>query len=237
MYNCKEKSFFLENGYLHAKNVLEVSYLEEIRRAFDVVWEAETPGKVNQHKLLKYPEFIRLIEHSPILDRHKAIFGRQVQLLQYDLLRQAPRQEDGGLSWHRDFSFPGDRPLSVNTIVYLDDMRKDRGPTRVLPKSHIGENLPPTESRCEDMSGEVLVEAEAGDAVFINSAIWHTGDRNRSDGLRRCIYMYYGFWWLKRYESNECLPWQAFEGAGEQRLRLLGVNMPDRDIHIYDPIK
>jgi len=33
------------------------------------------------------------------------------------------------------------------------------------------------------------------------------------------------------------LPWQAFEGAGEQRLRLLGVNMPDRDIHIYDPIK
>ena len=53
MYNCKEKSFFLENGYLHAKNVLEVSYLEEIRRAFDEVWEAETPGKVNQHKLLK----------------------------------------------------------------------------------------------------------------------------------------------------------------------------------------
>ena len=235
MYNRKEKFFFLENGYLHVKNVLDSSYLEEIRQAFDKVWDTEKYAKVDQNKLLKYPEFINLIEHKPILDRHKAIFGRQVQLLQYDLLRQGPRQDDGGLSWHRDFSFPGDRPLSINTIVYLDDMVKDRGPTRVLPKSHVGESLPPTESRCEDMSGEVLLEVEAGDAGFINSAIWHTGDRNRSDGLRRGIYMYYGYWWLKRYESNEGLPWQAFERASEQRLRLLGVKMPDDDLHIYDP--
>ena len=66
-----------------------------------MVWEAEKPAKVNQHKLLKYPEFIDFIEHEPILERHKAIFGGQVQLLQYDLLRQGPRQEAGGLSWHR----------------------------------------------------------------------------------------------------------------------------------------
>ena len=71
--------------------------------------------------------------------------------------------------------------------------------------------------------------------MFINSAIWHTGGRNRSDGLRRGIYLYYGYWWLKRYESHEALPWQALQGASEQRLPLLGVKMPDRDIHMYDP--
>ena len=237
MYNCKERSFFLENGYLHVKSALDRSFLKKIRLAFDMVWEVEKPAKVNQHKLLKYPEFIDLIEHEPILKRHKAIFGGQVQLLQYDLLRQGPRQEVGGLSWHRDFSFPGDRPLSINTIVYLDDMGRDRGPTRVIPKSHFGEKLPPLKIRNEGMSNEVLLEAEAGDAVFINSAIWHTGDRNQSDGLRRGVYLYYGYWWLKRYESSEKLPWQVFEGASEQRLRLLGIKMPDNDLHIYDPDK
>jgi ectoine hydroxylase-related dioxygenase (phytanoyl-CoA dioxygenase family) len=79
----------------------------------------------------------------------------------------------------------------------------------------------------------VAVHASAGDAVFINSAIWHSGGRNRSDGLRRAIYLYYGYWWLKPYEADQQRPWQALEGAGEQRLRLLGVKMPAPDLHQY----
>jgi hypothetical protein len=236
MITAAEKSFFLENGYLHARGVLDLVHLEKVQQAFDQVWEAESPsGKVNQHKLLKHPLFIELIEYPPILDRHRAIFGNQVQLLQYDFLRQGPKQEQGGVSWHRDFSFPGERPISANTILYLDDMVPERGPTRVVPGSHKGEALPPADIRHESLAGEVPVEAAAGDAVFINSAIWHSGDRNRSAGLRRGIYLYYGHWWLKRYEDDQALPWQAFENASEQRLRLLGVKMPDRDLHIYDP--
>jgi len=53
--------------------------------------------------------------------------------------------------------------------------------------------------------------------------------------LRRGIYLYFGYWWLKRYEAETILPWQALAGASEQRLRLLGLKMPDRDIHQYDP--
>ena len=46
---------------------------------------------------------MELIEHPPILDRHRAIFGNQVQLLQYDLLRQGPRNSAfPERSWHRD---------------------------------------------------------------------------------------------------------------------------------------
>ena len=77
------------------------------------------------------------------------------------------------------------------------------------------------------------MHANAGDAVFINSAIWHSGGSNRSEGLRRGIYLYYGYWWLKRYEFDTLLPWQALENASEQRLKLLGVKMPGHDIHQY----
>ena len=161
MNNPEEKQFFLEHGYFHARGVLTPEYLAHVRSEFDRVWELERP-RVNQHKLLKYPAFIELIEHPPILDRHRALFGNQVQLLQYDFLRQGPRSEASERHWHRDFSFPGDRPLSINTILYLDDMTEETGPTRVVPGSHRGEALPPPDRAGAPLPGEVAVYAPAG---------------------------------------------------------------------------
>ena len=234
MITATERAFFDEHGYLHVKGVLTGDYLAFIQAEFDRVWEREQP-RVSQHQLLTYKSFIDLIEHPPILDRHKAIFGSQVQLLQYDLLRQGPRSQAKAYSWHRDFTFPGERPLAINTIIYMDEMTDESGPTRVVPGTHRGDELPPAGGRGGPLPGEVAAYAQPGDAVFINAAIWHTGGRNNGDGLRRGIYAYYGYWWLKRYESERALPWQAFENASEQRLRLLGIKMPDRDIHMYTP--
>lgn len=233
MNTPEEKAFFLEHGYLHARGVLSPELLERTRAEFDRVWEAEG-APCSQHKLLKHEHFIKLIEHPAILDRHVAIFGRQTQLLQYDFLRQGPQTKGPGRSWHRDFTQRGEFPLAINTILYLDEMTEERGPTRVVPGTQRGEDWPPAEERTKPLPGEVPVYAAAGDAVFINAAIWHTGGINTTDGLRRGIYLYYGYWWLKRYDGHQVLPWQALEGASEKRLRLLGVKMPDRDLHMYD---
>ena len=229
-----EKSQFLEQGYFHARGVLQGEHLQQIREEFDRVYRLE--GRCHRTRLLKYKPFINLIEHAPILDRHYAIFGKQTQLLQYDLVCQPPKSGNPIRSWHRDFSFPGDRPLSINTILFLDDITPERGPTYVVPGSHRGEAMPPLKERIhEPLKNEVAVCAAAGDAIFINSAIWHSGGTNASDGPRRGIYLYYGYWWLKQYHAEEAHPWQALENAGEQRLRLLGVKMPDNDIHMYEP--
>jgi len=236
MITAEERAQFLERGYLIVPNVVQGDHLRELQNAFDAVWEAEAPG-VNQHKLLKYKPFLDLIEHPPILDRHRAIFGAQTQLLQYDLLRQGPRSNAASRSWHRDFTFPGERPLSINTLLFVDDIGDEQGPTAVVPGTHRGEALPPADKSNQPLPGEVLAPVKAGSAVFINSAIWHSGGRNNSDGLRRGIYLYYGYWWLKRYESQQQLPWQALENASDERLALLGVRMPDNDVHQYDPAR
>lgn len=237
MFTSEEKQFFLEQGYLVVHNIVAGDHLRRVQEAFDTVWSKEG-APCNQHKLLKYDVFKELIEHPPILDRHKAIFGNQVQLLQYDLLRQAPGSNYPERAWHRDFVFPGDRPLAINTILFIDDITEEKGPTRVVPGSHRGEQLPPADKLNVPLEGELSVEVPAGSAIFINSAIWHSGARNRSTTeLRRGIYLYYGYWWLKRYEMNEQFPWQAYENASEQRLRLLGVKMPDGGFHMYDPAK
>lgn len=235
MIRDEERALFLEQGYLHVPGILAEGHLALIQSEFDRVWEAEGP-RVSQHQLFKYPAFLDLIEHPPILERHHAIFGIQTQLLQYDLLRQGPRSESWPIrGWHRDFAHPGDLPLSINTIVYLDEMTEERGPTYVVPGTHRGTEGPPRELASQPLPDEVAVRAKAGDAVFINSAIWHSGGRNRTDSLRRGIYLYFGYWWLKRYESERALPWQVLENASEQRLRLLGVKMPQSDLHMYDP--
>jgi hypothetical protein len=80
----------------------------------------------------------------------------------------------------------------------------------------------------------VAIHARAGDAAFINSAIWHSGGCNHGPGQRRAIYLYYGYWWLKRYEAKYDLPWQAFENASARRLELLGFKMPGNDLHMYE---
>ncbi len=233
MNSPKEKRHFLEHGYLHVPGALAGDALAHVQSEFDRVWDL--PGQSNQHKLLQHQAFINLIEHPAILERQQAIFGVQTQLLQYDMLRQGPRNETFPLrSWHRDFVFPGDHPLSVNTILFLDAIGEETGPTRIVPGSHRGLARPDGAQIGQPHSEEMSVYAQPGDAIFINSAIWHTGGRNRSDGLRRGIYLYYGYWWLKCYDAERALPWQALENASNQRLQLLGLKNPGSpDLHQY----
>ena len=89
MVDPLERAFFLENGYLHARGVLDGDLLAQAREEFERIWDAE--GRANQLVLLKHPTFIGLIEHPPILDRQAAIFGRQTQLLPFVTQSDAPQ--------------------------------------------------------------------------------------------------------------------------------------------------
>ncbi len=57
----KEKSFFMEQGYLVVEGLLDGQFLLKLTAAFDEVWENEKPP-INQHKLLKNKTFRELIE-------------------------------------------------------------------------------------------------------------------------------------------------------------------------------
>ena len=105
-----------------------------------------------------------------------------------------------------------------------------------MPGTHRGEALPPKDRAGEQLPGEVGVYARAGDAVFINAAIWHTGARNRTKGERRTIYAYFGYWWLKRDNQHAEIPPLALQGASVQRRKLLGAQPPVAgDMWVYDP--
>ena len=100
----------------------------------------------------------------------------------------------------------------VNSMIMLDDMTRDNGPTRVVPGSHhwapinvpyvnIGDwepqPLTPEEAARipKDLSapypGEVLVEAPAGSAIICNSSMWHAGTLKKTDAPRRMLHLTY----------------------------------------------
>ncbi len=234
-FTADERLRFDTDGYVHCASVLDAALLAEVRAEFDRLWaEHGAAGRVFHQQLLTSPVFIRLIEHPPILARQRALFGEQVQLLSLDLLRQGPDSQSADYAWHRDFHFPGDHVLAANTLLYLDDITPESGQTRVVPGTHRGHEVPPTELCAGLLPGQIAITAQAGDAVMINAAIWHTGGRNRGAGQRRAIYLYFGWWWLKQYFADRgSMPWQAAVGATPERLALLGLRMPGRDLHMY----
>ncbi len=234
-FSAREREQFDGDGFTVCRGLLDSDFLAEVRAAFDQMWTAHSgQGRVFHQQLLTHPVFVRLIEHPAILNRHRELFGDQVQLLSLDLLRQGPNSTSADYAWHRDFHFPGDHVLAANTILYLDDITPETGQTRAVPGTHRGHGMPPVDGRNGPLPGEVAVTASAGDATIINASVWHTGGRNRSQGVRRGIYLYYGWWWLKQYfVERGPMPWQAFVGASPQRLSLLGQRMPAGDLHMY----
>jgi len=231
-----ELEFLDQNGYLHMPVLLDDDTLAEMRAAHDAL-RAEYEQPWNQLILLQKEVFIRFIRFAPILERQRAIFGDQLQLLQYDVLYQGPHFSGKERAWHRDHYFPGDYPVSVNTLVYLDDIGEDGAPTYLVPGSHRGPTLPPTgDARHEPLQGEMALRPSAGDVVFINSAICHSWGINGSDRERRTIYAYFGYWWLKRYEYDSPLPEQATANADDELLILLGLKpAPSGQLHMYVP--
>jgi len=229
------RSSLEEHGYARLPGLVDAGHLQRLRVAFDRLWSAQPAGcgKVSQHQLLADSEFGALVEHPPLLAVHRALFGVQTQLIAFDLLRQGPHATGPERSWHRDFSFPGDHLLAANTILYLDDITAESGPTWVVPGTHRGLTSPDAVTAGEPRADEVAITAKAGDAALINAAIWHCGSRNRGAGLRRAIYLYFGWWWLKRYNEDQGpLPAAALAGASEARRILLGQQMPGTDLHM-----
>jgi ectoine hydroxylase-related dioxygenase (phytanoyl-CoA dioxygenase family) len=100
----------------------------------------------------------------------------------------------------------------VNSMLMMDDMTLDNGPTRVVPGSHrwaainvpyvnIGDWEPPPLSPEDEARipadlgapypGEVLVEAPAGSAIICNSSMWHAGTVKKTDAPRRMLHLSY----------------------------------------------
>ena len=96
---------------------------------------------------------------------------------------------------HVDFPFriqPG-RVYGCNALFALEPMDATNGATRVVPGTHLS-GLRPEDGMADpraDHPDQVVVEADAGDVLLVNSQVWHGGTVNTSGRSRTLMQCYF----------------------------------------------
>ncbi|WP_250515867.1 phytanoyl-CoA dioxygenase family protein [Caballeronia sp. INDeC2] len=213
---------FDELGYCIFPDVFTGDDLEAMRAEVDRLQAIEgaygghevhiEPGAMRLSNLFnKSPEFDRCLRCGPTLTLAHRLMG---EIRVYSLNARNPAKGQGQQLLHSDVprAHATDWRL-VNTMVMLDDMTEDNGPTRVVPGSHklVPINVPDI-NMCEfdrilttpedeavipkdpmaTHPKEVHLMGKAGSIAVINARIWHGGTINRSGARRRVLHLAIG---------------------------------------------
>jgi ectoine hydroxylase-related dioxygenase (phytanoyl-CoA dioxygenase family) len=213
---------FDERGYVIIPDVFSPADVAEMRAEVDRLQEIEgqygghevhiEPGAMRLSNLFnKSPAFDRCLRCAPTLAAAHRLMG---EIRVYSLNARNPAKGSGQQPLHSDAprAYPQDWRV-VNTMVMLDDMTEDNGPTRLVPGSHklVPINVPDINmnemTRMEFTSEEeaivpkdpqaphpreIHVTGKAGSIAVINGRIWHGGTRNESGALRRVLHLAIG---------------------------------------------
>lgn len=218
----EQKKALDEQGFFIAEGVFSDEEVAEMRAEFDRLRDVEgeygghevhiEPGAPRLANLFnKSSAFDRLLTCQPTLATAKHLLG---EIRVYSLNGRNPLKGEGQQPLHSDV--PRVNPTDwrmVNSMVMLDDMTIENGPTRVVPGSHnwVPINVPdvnmaevteivasederrmmpkdPTATHPQ----EVKVTGKAGSVAVINGHIWHGGTRNESGKPRRVLHLAIG---------------------------------------------
>ena len=213
---------FEEQGYVIVPGFFSPAEVAEMRAEVDRLQRIEgeygghevhiEPGAMRLSNLFnKSPAFDRCLRCAPTLAAAHHLLG---EIRVYSLNARNPAKGTGQQPLHSDTprSHPDDRRM-VNTMVLLDDMTEDNGPTRLVPGSHklVPINVPDinmneyerTEMSPEDAAivpkdptaphpREIHITGKAGTVAVINGRIWHGGTTNESGASRRVLHLAIG---------------------------------------------
>lgn len=210
-----------DDGFFIVENVLNASDILSMRNEFERVHSAENergghevhvePGARRISNIFnKSAAFDKMLAIPEVLAASAYLLG-EIKLHGANL--RDPVRGYGQQDMHVDVpkKFADDWWV-VNSMIMLDDMTLDNGPTRIVPSSQHWAplNVPyvnigdwePAPLTAEDKArmpsdlgapypGEVLVQAPAGSAIICNSSMWHSGTKKTSDKPRRMMHLTY----------------------------------------------
>lgn len=245
---------FEELGFLVLPDVFSAADVEDMRSEVDRLQQIEgeygghevhiEPGAMRLSNLFnKSPAFDRCLRCAPTLAAAHHLLG---EIRVYSLNARNPAKGSGQQPLHSDTprSHPDDWRM-VNTMVLLDDMTEDNGPTRLVPGSHklVPINVPDinmneierNELSPEDEAivpkdpvathpREFHITGKAGTVAVINGRIWHGGTTNESGALRRVLHLAIGRRDIpQQLNEREHLTQALHERAGPAERYLLDI--------------
>ncbi|HSI78153.1 MAG TPA: phytanoyl-CoA dioxygenase family protein [Lunatimonas sp.] len=208
----EEKSFLDTNGYLNLGPILSPLALESIRNRISALIsaEGEAAGKELRESVFvrnkvdegaerlsdlvnKGPEFDVFYSHPRVLAAISHVLGSNIKLSSLNYRAAIPGA--GLQKLHADYpeAVPEGDYRVCNSIWLLDDFSETNGATRIVPGTHLHQQLPQDvmENPMAPHPNEIILEAPAGSVVIFNSHVWHGGTTNRTAYPRRAIHSYF----------------------------------------------
>lgn len=208
----EEKTFLDTHGYLNLGPILSDQELESIRRRIaDLISaEGEAAGRELRESVFvrnkedegaerlsdlvnKGAEFDIFYSHPRVLAAVSHVLGNNIKLSSLNYRAAMPGA--GLQKLHADYpeSVPKNDYRVCNSIWLLDDFSVQNGATRIVPGTHLNEQLPQEvmENPMDSHPNEIILEAPAGSVVIFNSHVWHGGTTNHTERSRRAIHSYF----------------------------------------------
>ena len=138
----------------------------------------------------------------------------------YILNSFSARSSGYALDLHIDSMIPfqGNFPISILTLFVLEDMNEKNGSTVVVPGSHQSGKY-----TNRNLKNVKIIEAKAGDVLFLDSRIWHGTKENKTKKSRWLINALFSQWWLKQQiDLINSIPSKIFKKLSNKQKQLLG---------------
>jgi hypothetical protein len=171
------------------------SFKKELRQMLvSIIDQFDNPGTVRVCDLVnKGAEFDIFYQHPEILYWVEKTIGSDYKLSSLNL--RAPLKNNSNQDLHVDYPWQikGDKYFACNVLFMLDDMDESNGATRIIPGTHKSGTLP--QEKIPDLKAvhpnEIIINAKAGDVLFLNSHVWHGGTINYTGKSRILVQCYF----------------------------------------------
>lgn len=243
---------FDRDGYLIVPGVLSADEVGAYAEALDRVYaDAERHDELGPdgslHRLsavTSCSELAGLVDHPGAFPLVWSTLGWNVHIyhshldvhppVRVEMPTWWPWHQDGGRQ-NRELETEPRPRMSVKLAFWLSDVSEPgRGNLMLIPGSHRTNRLPGPSRRDRAWprpDGAAQVAVGAGDVVFFDRRIWHARSTNRSDTMRKCVFLGYTYRWVCIRDDVSRLhrePWWNELGPVQRQL-LGGVGRGDGD--------
>lgn len=182
----EQVAFFNTFGYLAVRRLFTSAEMDRITDAFE--WSIQNRGGGDQHDGSKRtmlgapiehtPELCALMDHPGVLGLIGGVTGEDFNYCGGD-----GNYYTGDTRWHPDGNWG--QLWATKTAFYLDEVRRDTGCLRVIPRSHHPDHFIRKQgidvNESEDLfgvppeafPGSIALETDPGDVVIFNHDLYH----------------------------------------------------------------
>ena len=177
------------------------------------------------NNLLTYDDiFWEVPLHENVLPVVEKVLDKECLLSSFCSLVLGPGQEAQPI--HEDTQLiPLPRPhipITINAIWALSDFREDNGATRFIPGSHKLDHSPEYGKDYPALNALM----PAGSVLLFDSALWHGGGPNTSDGRRFAFSCAYCWGWMRQQENLQLgIPRETAERFPRRLQELCGYSV------------